>query len=863
MLCKTVQEEIFAMASAAKTIYLKDYKKSAFQLQKIDLDIELYEDRALITSEMKILKQGDATELRLDGIALELVSIAINSENLESDQFEVNENYLVIKKVPDNFDLKIKNIIKPQENTSLSGLYKSNKMFCTQCEAEGFRRITYYLDRPDVMTTFTTTIHADKTKYPVLLANGNLIKSGTESDNRHFSTWEDPFKKPCYLFAMVAGDLKCVKDQFKTMSGRNVSLEIFVETENLGQISHAMEALKHAMAWDEKAYGREYDLDTYMIVAVNDFNMGAMENKGLNLFNTSCILANKDTATDANFERVESVIGHEYFHNWSGNRVTCRDWFQLSLKEGFTVFREQQFMEYITESAVSRIDNVKLLRSRQFLEDSGPMAHPVRPESYMQINNFYTMTIYEKGAEVIRMLSVLLGADKFREATDLYFSRHDGQAVTTDDFVQAMEDASGIDLSQFRLWYSTPGTPEVIVDTEYKQKSSQYIIKMQQTKEPMHIPVKYGLIDKDGNDMGLNNTVLSLTESKQQFVLENIKSEPVLSVFREFSAPVKIKYNRSEEELTFLMKYDSDDFSRWNASQELYMRVIHALMKTNKMIMPDYLLNAYGHIITSDINNSLKASLLVMPSYNEIINDIEDIDPEKIYKVRNFLAVEFAKAHGKELMDLYQSNHSDNPYVYNAKESAKRTCKNVALALLLEIDYPESLSLAEMQYKNADNMTDKIGVLSSIIHKDVDLRTSLLEDFYSSYENEPLVMNKWFAIQASSELPNTLEVVKNLMQHNKFKITNPNNVYSLIGGFCSGNPRRFHSNDGEGYKMLADIVIKLNKLNPQVGSLMVRYLTHWRKYKMDLQQKMQTELHRIKEENNLSTDILEIVTKSL
>lgn len=862
-------------------IYLKDYLPPAFLISQAELNIDLTSAVTTVRSKLTVHRNPDSHErdrqIVLMGENLSLKQLKLDNKILSAPEYSTNPQTLTIPNVPESFTLEIITEIKPQDNTELSGLYKSAHMYCTQCEAEGFRRITYYLDRPDVMAKFKVTIHADKKEYPVLLANGNLIAAGADDELRHYATWEDPFAKPSYLFAMVAGDLLLIEDNFLTMSRSLVKLKLYIERENLDQSAHAMAALKKAMLWDEKVYGREYDLDAYMIVAVNDFNMGAMENKGLNIFNAKYVLASPATATDLDFQNIDSVIGHEYFHNWSGNRVTCRDWFQLSLKEGFTVFREQQFTQDITQSPVCRIEHVKLLMTRQFTEDSGPLAHPVRPDAYMEINNFYTMTIYEKGAEVIRMLHTLLGAEKFRAGTDLYFKRHDGQAVTTDDFVAAMAEVSGIDLTQFKLWYTQAGTPEIKVTESYDKAKQLYILHLQQhtaptpgqaTKQALHIPVAIGLLDEDGKDIPINNTVLSLSKSEESFVFENIPVQPKLSILRNFSAPVKIKHEVAQEELAFMLAHDSDDFNRWFAGQKLYTQyildLVEDLRQKRKPKLSELILKSFKAVLLDPhLNLSLKAELISMPSTVQLIDVMHPADPDLIYAAKKFVVTSLARKLNAELLQQYSKHQLQGNYNYNAKDVSYRTFKNIILAYLLSNQTPEGIQLAVDQYYSANNMTDIMAAMSTLVNIDCTERAQILAEFYAKWSYNPLVINKWLAVQAQADSENTLQEVQRLMQHQSFDLKNPNKVQALIAGFCVGNPVRFHATSGAGYEFLTEIVLQLNKLNPQVAARMLNPLSQWQKFTVDRQKLMCAQLLRIKQTDNLSLDVLELVTKTL
>lgn len=864
-----------------KITYLKDYSPTEYLIDNIELDIDLTPNIVTVKSQLIVNKNSiskdSSAQLQLNGDGLILKEIKVDNKILTESEYIATCDSLTLKNLPTNFTLQITTQIKPQENTALSGLYKSKNIYCTQCEAEGFRRITYYLDRPDVMATFKVTIHADKKECPVLLANGNLIASGVEGSLRHYATWQDPFKKPAYLFAMVAGDLISVEDHFVTMSGRLVKLKLFVERANLDQTAYAIQALKKAMQWDEVTYGREYDLDVYMIVAVNDFNMGAMENKGLNIFNAKYILVSPATATDTDYANVDVVVAHEYFHNWSGNRVTCRDWFQLSLKEGFTVFREQQFTQDITQSPVTRIEQVKTLITRQFTEDAGPLAHPVRPDSYIQINNFYTMTIYEKGAEVIRMLYILLGSQKFRAGTDLYFSRFDGHAVTTDDFVAALQEVSGIDLNQFKLWYSQAGTPEVTVLEKYDAANKTYTLTMSQynpdtpgqtNKKPLQIPIAVGLLDDSGNDIAIKTPVLSLSQVEQKFSFNDIATRPHLSILRGFSAPVKLKHTLSDAELAFLAVKDSDDFNRWQSIQQLYLNILLKLIvdsqQGKELKLPAILIDTFTQVLLDkQINLSLKAELLLLPHIQLLIDAMQPADPDAIYIVKNFVRVKLAQVLDKELHEMYIKYTVFGPYQYNATDVALRTCRNVILGYITSTKTSKAVDLAQTQYDKSNNMTDTIAALACLASINCNERIESLIDFYDTWFANPLVISKWFMIQATADLDDTLLQVQSLMQHAAFDIKNPNLVQALIGSFCVGNPIKFHARDGSGYKFLADIVLQLDVLNPQIAARMLQPLTQWQKFDAVRQKLMYSELQHIKQVGSISNDVQEIIGKSL
>lgn len=895
--------------ASARTTYLKDYRSPAFTIETTELDFDLYEDHASVISRLLFKRNdhsadADADTLILHGQMLTLEKLILNGTELSVDQYVVDNETLTIPELSvllsgalDEFNFECHTTIEPQNNTALEGLYKSKKMFCTQCEAEGFRRITYYLDRPDVMSKFTTTITADKQKYPILLSNGNKVSSGAVKDDpaRHWVSWEDPFKKPSYLFALVAGNLACLDDSFTTCTGRDIALQIFVEEKDIDKCDHAMLSLKNSMRWDEEVFGREYDLDIFMIVAVDDFNMGAMENKGLNVFNTSCVLANPKTTTDLFFQRVEAVVAHEYFHNWSGNRVTCRDWFQLSLKEGFTVFRDAEFSADMGSRTVKRIDDVAFLQTVQFAEDGGPMAHSVRPDSYMEISNFYTVTIYEKGAEVVRMIRLILGAEKFRAGSDLYFERHDGQAVTTEDFVLAMEDASGIELSQFRNWYSQAGTPVVTVSGSYDPEAKQYTLSAEQScpdtpgqfnKQPFHIPLRVGLIDSQGQELvlqlagddtagGVTDRVLALTEQRQQFVFEHIEQAPIPSLLRGFSAPVRLRYDYAREDLFFLMVHDSDGFNRWNASQLLAIDIIAELQadraQGKELLLPQILIDAYSGVLDSvladpGLDKAMIARLLSLPGSGLLIERAELADVESIHAVREFLADGLAKTLSSRFAEVYRSNCSAAEFKADATSVAQRALKNLALSYLLRTGDEAFTQNCQSQFENASNMTDQLAALRCLVSSDSelaeDLKRQALTDFYQQWSHEPLVVDQWLAVQATCQLPGGLSRVQTLLEHPDFEIRNPNKVRSLIGAFCGQNHIGFHDASGSGYEFLADQVLLLDKLNPQIASRLLTPLTRWKKFDSARQALMQAQLQRIKVAQDLSKDVFEVVEKS-
>ena len=873
-----------------QTIYLKDYTPPEYLIEQIELTFELDEERTLVRSSLSLRRNpdshADGVSLALMGEELELISVALDGVPLAESDFDVGLETMTIHRVPQDkpFVVSIENRINPKANTALEGLYLSSSMLCTQCEAQGFRKITWFLDRPDVMTRFKTTLIADKQRYPVLLSNGNRTGQGELDDGRHWVSWEDPFAKPCYLFALVAGQLECVSDEFVTMSGRRIDLEIFVEKHNIDKCAHAMQSLKNAMHWDEETYGLEYDLDLYMIVAVDHFNMGAMENKGLNIFNTKFVLARPDTATDSDYEHIEGVIGHEYFHNWSGNRVTCRDWFQLSLKEGFTVFRDQQFSGDCTSPAVKRIEDVNMLRTRQFAEDAGPLAHPVRPESYIEINNFYTLTVYEKGAEVVRMLHTLLGADGFRKGCDLYFQRHDGQAVTCDDFVNAMESANSVDLTQFRRWYSQAGTPVLSVEQHYDDEAQQLHLTIKQScpatpnqaeKQALHIPVKLGLLAADGtpatirrNDESHQEVTLNLTETEQTFVFEDLSTQPVVSLLRGFSAPVNVKMSRSLDELAFLMRHDSDSFNRWEAGQQLVAQVIFSLIEDLQQKRPLHLnalvVEAFRHLLAEEGDDlSYQALLLALPEESYLAGQMDVIDIDAIHHAREFVKTTLAHTLRDDFTRVYLIHHRDESGDFSAGAVGRRRLKNACLSYVIKLESADAYGLAEQQFRSAGNMTDQMAALSVIVNSQHPAKVDCLDSFYKQWQQEALVIDKWFAIQATSIMPNTFAAVQRLMQHPAFDMKTPNRVRSLIGAFSQSNPLHFHAKNGEGYQFLADQVLVLNKLNPQIASRMVTSLAQWRRYDAERQELMKQQLQRIVATEHLSKDVYEIASKSL
>ncbi len=874
--------------ATAKTTYLNDYTQPAFWVDKVDLRFDLGEEKTHVHSYMQLRKNPsvESRTLVLDGEQLELGTVKCDGVVLTATQYCVDDTTLTLSNMPDTFELEIDTCIKPQENFSLEGLYKSGGNFCTQCEAEGFRKITYYPDRPDVMAVFSTYIIADKSKYPVLLSNGNPVDSGDYGDGRHWALWQDPFKKPCYLFALVAGDLDYIEDHFTTLSGRNILLRIYVESHNIEKCDHAMASLIRAMRWDEEVFGREYDLDVYNIVAVDDFNMGAMENKGLNVFNSKYVLAMQATATDTDFIGIEGVIGHEYFHNWSGNRVTCRDWFQLTLKEGLTVFRDQQFSADMNADAPQRIDDVNILRTAQFAEDSGPMAHPIQPDSYQEINNFYTVTVYNKGAEVIRMIYTLLGKAHFHCGMDAYFDRFDGQAVTTEDFVGAMEVASSMDLTQFRRWYHQAGTPTLSVTESYDVNLQCYTLTLSQatpatpeqaTKLPFHIPVSVSLMDNNGSLMAVEYSnahqsqrgesfVLNLTKTEQQFVFNGVREKPVLSILKNYSAPVKLKYDRVDEELAFCMAHESDEFNRWDAGQQLATRIILELVKAiqqgQALTVPDYFIEACRTTLQNKtLDNALLARALALPSMSYIGEMMTTIDITAIYQAREFIHQRLAQRLQTDWLQAYKENDVQ-VFDLTPESMGKRFVRNLALFYLMYI--PEiGEPLARTQFDTADNMTNQLAAFKMLVHHESAMSKEVIDAFYARWKQDSLVMDKWFTIQASAPGDSTLKRVEALFNHPDFDIKNPNRVRSLLGVFCSANPVCFHHHSGSGYKLLSQYIEKLDALNPQIASRLSIPLTRWKRYDKTRQRLMKAQLQRLLSLPNLSKDVTELVSKSL
>lgn len=858
-----------------------DYRAPDYTITDIDLTFELDATTTRVTAISQVKRLGDSqAELRLDGESLTLIALEVNGQPWTA--YHEDEGVLVLNQLPESFTLKIINDIHPDQNTALEGLYKSGEALCTQCEAEGFRHITWYLDRPDVLARFTTTIIADGERYPFLLSNGNRVDSGRDAQGRHWVKWQDPFPKPCYLFALVAGDFDVLRDSFKTRSGRDVALEIFVDRGNLDRADWAMTSLKNSMKWDEERFGLEYDLDIFMIVAVDFFNMGAMENKGLNVFNSKYVLAKAETATDKDYLGIEAVIGHEYFHNWTGNRVTCRDWFQLSLKEGLTVFRDQEFSSDLGSRAVNRIDNVRIMRGAQFAEDASPMAHPIRPEQVIEMNNFYTLTVYEKGSEVIRMMHTLLGEENFQKGMQLYFDRHDGSAATCDDFVQAMEDASNVDLSQFRRWYSQSGTPVLTVRDDYNPEMEQYTLHVtqhtpatadQKEKLPLHIPLDIELYDSEGKVIPLQHNgypvhnVLNITEEFQTFIFDNVYFQPVPSLLREFSAPVKLDYKWSDAQLTFLMRHARNDFSRWDAAQSLlatYIRLnVSRHQQGQPLSLPLHVADAFRAVLLdTHADPALTALILSLPSENEIAELFEVIDPQAITVVREALQRTLAKELADEFFAVYNANQQSEYRIEHAA-IGQRTLKNVCLNYLAFSEVELADKLVQAQYQQATNMTDSLAALSAAVSAQLPCREALLAAYDERWHHDGLVMDKWFMLQATSPAADVLTKVRALLQHRSFTMGNPNRIRALIGAFASGNPSAFHNKDGSGYQFLTEMLIDLNTRNPQVAARMIEPLIRLKRYDAERQALMRKALEQLKGLDKLSGDLYEKIAKAL
>ncbi|MGJ8679051.1 aminopeptidase N [Paraglaciecola sp.] len=851
----------------------EDYKAPDFLIETVDLHFSLDAHETLVTCKTAVTRNGKHQRpLVLDGEQLELLAVDLN--NQAWTDYSQDENSLTINTLENQFELTIKNKIDPKGNSSLEGLYQSSGAFCTQCEAEGFRKITYFLDRPDVLAIYNVTIVADKGAYPYLLSNGNKVDSGELNNNRHWVKWSDPFKKPCYLFALVAGDFDLLEDTFTTQSNRQVKLELFVDKGKAERGDHALSSLKKSMAWDETEFGLEYDLDIYMIVAVDFFNMGAMENKGLNVFNSKFVLANNQTATDEDFFNIEAVIGHEYFHNWTGNRITCRDWFQLSLKEGLTVFRDQQFSNDMSSPIVNRIKNVRIMREHQFAEDASAMSHPIRPDEVIEMNNFYTVTVYDKGAEVIRMLNTMLGKEGFRAGMDLYFERFDGQAVTCDDFVQCMQDANNKDLTQFRLWYSQSGTPILSVTDKFDKTSGTYDITFTQVTKPtfdqkdkqsLVIPMKFSLLLSDGNNK-VEEKVIKLHQESQTLEFSGLNDKPVPSLLHDFCAPVKLIYDYGTQDLVRLMLGSPDEFTRWDASQRLFSQCIHGLGSLNKeeqLKLINNTLAVFENVINDkSMGLALKAELLTIPSFESLFQQVDMVDVEELRQNRVKLLTNFAHRYQLEWLDVFK-NIQIAEYEYNIEQVEKRKLRNLALKYISAANHPESQHLLTQQFLTADNMTDTLGALNAAQHGKLSLFDELMTKFEQKWHSDSLVLDKWFALQANTDRPDILAILEMLKGHDQYTINNPNRVRALIGSFAFYNVSGFHNLDGSGYKFVADYLIQLNDINPQVASRIITPLIQWQKVDATRQKLMQHQLMRIGNTKGLSKDLYEKITKSL
>ncbi|MEQ1894298.1 MAG: aminopeptidase N [Planctomycetota bacterium] len=877
-------------SSPAQAIQRLDYRPPDHWIERVELTFVLGREhtrvKARLTGRRNEAVNSGRAPLVLSGEGLALHALRLNKSDLVVGEFEVTDEALLVPEVPERFELETEVELDPRANTRLSGLYLTNGIFCTQCEAHGFRRITYFPDRPDVMARYSVRIEAERERCPVLLSNGNRVESGALPDGRHFVRYEDPFKKPSYLFALVAGDLVCQRGEFTTRSGRRVELEIWVESQNLAKCGHALRSLQRAMRWDEERFGREYDLDVYQIVAVNDFNMGAMENKGLNVFNSKYVLAELESATDDDYQAIEGVIAHEYFHNWTGNRVTCRDWFQLTLKEGLTVYRDQEFSADMGSRAVKRIDEVRKLRSAQFAEDAGPMSHPIRPESYVSMDNFYTATVYEKGAEVVRLYATLLGVDGFRKGMDLYFERHDGEAVTCDDFRAAMADANGVDLAQFERWYAQSGTPVLEARGGYDESGRLYDLTLRQLAPragedapPLHLPIRVGLLGPDGRELPLRlsgeykdklatTRLLELKEREKTFRFVDVPVRPVPSLLRDFSAPVKLRMARTQDELAFLMAHDTDPFQRWDAGQELAKSVLLALAarhgRGEALVVPPGVLEAFGRVLADEaLDGSFRALALTLPDELTLAQELEVVDPEALHAARRFVVRELARAHRERWLALYRTLAETTKNDIEAESIDRRRLKNRALLYLASLEEPATIALASQQFERARNMTDAEAALAALSGIDCRERELALDAFYRRWKHDPLVLDKWFRLQAVAPQPATLERVIALAQHPDFTLKNPNRARSLLGAFALANPARFHARDGRAYTFVATKVLEIDALNPQLAARLVSAFNAWKRHDAGRRDAMRAELERIQAHLGLSKDTGEIVARAL
>ncbi len=879
------------MKATPQMIHLKDYAPTPYKIDHLELEFDLFPEYTDVIARSKLsLRKGAPTgaTLQFDGRDLELQSVSIDGRKLSNKEYTSTPNTLTIPSLPKDCVLEIRNRIYPHLNKALEGLYVSEGMYCTQCEATGFRAITYFYDRPDVMLTFEVKISADKKSCPVLLSNGNFVAKGDLPNNRHWTSWQDPFPKPCYLFALVAGNLAVLEDQFQTASGINVRLGIYADAKDISKCDFAMKSLKEAMTWDEKAYGRECDLDDYKIVAVRDFNMGAMENKGLNVFNSARVLASQETTIDDNFQDIAAVIGHEYFHNWTGNRITCRDWFQLCLKEGLTVFRDQEFSQSLSSDAVERIDQVNFLRAAQFPEDDGPTSHPPRPDHFIEINNFYTLTVYEKGAEIVRMLKTLLGADLFRKGMDLYFERHDGQAVTQEDFIQAFSDVSGRDLlAQFMLWYTQAGAPRIRMKESFDAKAQTYTLTLSQSflpntkgpeKKPLLIPVRMGLLDTHGQalELYLNDAkksygtecVLEFSQPEQSFTFHKVQQRPVPSLFRMLSAPIRMENDLPDADLIFLMKHDSDAVNAWDAGQKLMireiLRLVDQVQKNQTLQLNADLVEAFGFVLAKNMKDkAFQSRGIALPSFEHVAQKMDVIDPDAISAARLFLRKELAKKFHALFSKHYNENTESGNFSTEPEAIARRKMKNTCLGYLASLEEPSTLELVLKQYHNANNMTDRACALSLLSNWNTPERKKVLEHFYTKWQQDPLVIDSWFSVQAQSQLASAFEDVQALLRHPAFDAQNPNRMRSLVGVFCKANAAHFHRKDGRGYEFAADQVINADRYNRQMAAALVRVFSQWRRYDSSRQTLMRTQLERIRKQDGLSSDVYELVSQIL
>ncbi|MFG1374828.1 aminopeptidase N [Xanthobacter oligotrophicus] len=869
-----------------KAIHLADYRPPEWLVDKVELDFALHPSQTRVTARLALRRNPEGTTgapVVLEGDGLTLVRLAIDGKPLVGPSFEATPARLTLAHPPaDTFVLEVETLVDPTANTQLMGLYRTSGNYCTQCEPEGFRRITYYPDRPDVLSVFTTRIEADKAEAPILLGNGNLVESGDiPGTARHFAIWHDPWPKPSYLFALVGGKLAKVADSFVTASGRKVELGIYVEEGKEARAGYAMDALKRSMRWDEEAFGREYDLDVFNIVAVSDFNMGAMENKGLNVFNDKYVLATPETATDADYSGIEGVIAHEYFHNWTGNRITCRDWFQLCLKEGLTVFRDQEFSSDQRSRPVKRIADVRMLKAAQFTEDSGPLAHPVRPETYREINNFYTATVYEKGAEVVRMLKTLLGEDGFRKGMDLYFERHDGDAATIEDFVAAFADAAGRDLTQFALWYAQSGTPLLNVSGSYDKEAGTFRLDVTQSvpptpgqgdKKPMLIPLALGLVGPDGRDMPLTlgNTpvehgVIEVKEAAQSFLFTGLEARPVPSLNRGFSAPVNLVSDLTEADRVFLAAHDGDPFNRFDSLQRIALELLKTCARSGTLPAPDALITATGAVVADTaLDAAFKAQALALPGESEVARELgSDVNPDAVYAARKALRIAVGTALAADFARTYESAGAGGAFAPDAASAGRRALRNLALDYLAVTGAAEGIARAKVQFEAADNMTDRFAALAVLAQHDVPEREAALDAFYRRFESDALVIDKWFVLQAQIASEGTLDRVKGLMLHPAFSLSNPNRVRSLIGAFAATNPTQFNRADGAGHAFVADTVLSLDGKNPQVAARLLASFKTFRQLEPVRRASAEAALRRVAQTPGLSADVSDIATRSL